>query len=179
MSECERERIFEEFYKLKSHDAQNKYLFDLIRRTSVKRPSRSATKRQRSQTFTYHVRSSEEREVQVCKKSFCELYAIGKRRVEGLAEKLSAGVLVASDNRRTHTNRPHTVSEEAKERVREHIATFPRRQSHYSRSDNLKREYLDENLSIARMYSLYPKKYEADMEEPVIKEEKSLTKSSI
>ena len=170
VSECERERIFEEFYKLKSHDAQNKYLFGLIRRCTVKRPSRSATKRQRSQTFAYHVRSSEGKEVQVCKKSFCDLHAIGKRRVEGLAEKLSAGVLIAGDSRGTHTNRPHAVSEEAKERVREHITSFPRRQSHYSRSDNLKREYLDENLSIARMYSLYLKQYEADMEEPVIKE---------
>ena len=45
--------------------------------------------------------------------------------MEGLAEKLSVGVLIAGDNRGMHTNRPHAVSEEAKDQVREHIALFP------------------------------------------------------
>lgn len=46
MSENERKRIFDGFYDLKSHDAQNKYLFGLIRRDCVKRHSRRITTRQ-------------------------------------------------------------------------------------------------------------------------------------
>ena len=167
------ERIFKEFYNLKSHDAQNKYLLGLIRRQAVKRPA-CGTTRPRSHTVTYHVRTVEGREVQVCKKSFCDLHVIGKRRVEGLVEKLAAGVLIACDGRGHHKTRPHAVSEEAKQQVRDHIASFPWRQSHYSCSSNLKREYLDESLSIACMHSLYLKKYEPDVEKgeavPQVKE---------
>ena len=72
----------------------------------------------------------------MCKKSFCDLHAIGKRRVEGLSEKIKAVVLIACDGRGHHTTRPHAVDNAVKERAREHIASFPRRQSHYSRSSN-------------------------------------------
>ena len=70
------------------------------------------------------------------------------------------GVLVASDQQGKHKNRPHAVSEETKQKIREHINTFPHRKSHYSRSDNRKREYLNEGLSISRMHMLYLEKYE-------------------
>lgn len=49
-----------------------------------------------------------------------------------------------------------------KENIREHIKQFPRRKSHYSRSSNRKREYLDEGLSISCMYRLYLDKYEPE-----------------
>ena len=99
--------------------------------------------------------------MQVCKKAFCDVHAVGKRRIERLVEKLSAGVLVASDQRGRHTSRPHAITEELKQTVREHIETFPRRKSHYSRADNRKREYLNEGLSISRMYLMYLEKYES------------------
>ena len=49
-----------------------------------------------------------------------------------------------------------------KENIREHIKQFPRRKSHYSRSSNRKREYLDEGLSISCMYRLYLDKNEPE-----------------
>ena len=49
---------------------------------------------------------------------------------------LEAGVLIACDGRGHHTTRPHAVDNAVKERAREHIASFPRSQSHYSRSSN-------------------------------------------
>ena len=90
----------------------------------------------------------------VCKKAFCGIHAIGKRRVERLCEKLSAGELIPSDARGTHKSRPHGIPEEIKQQIRKHIQYFPRWQSHYSRADNQKREYLPEGLSIAEMLSL-------------------------
>lgn len=53
--------------------------------------------------------------------------------------------------------------------MREHIRSFPCRKSHYSRSSNLKREYLDEGLSISRIYLLYQEKYEPEVKESGIK----------
>ena len=117
--EVERERIFTDFYTLGSHDAQNKYLFGLIRKEDVKRRTRGASK-PRSHSLFYHVRLCDGSHVQVCKKSFCDLHAVGKR-IDKLIEKLTAGVLVASDRRGKHKNRPHAISEKVKQSIREHI----------------------------------------------------------
>ena len=170
VTEVERERIFKAFYQLGSNDAQNKYLYGLIRKKIVKRRTRGAA-RPRSHTLSYHVRLRDGSHVQVCKHAFCDLHAIGKRRVENLVAKLTAGVLVATDQRGKHKNRPHATSEATKQKIREHIKTFPRRKSHYSRSDNRKREYLDENLSISRMYLLYLEKHEPQVKETGAKPE--------
>lgn len=153
-SEAEQQRIFQDFYSLGSHDAQNKYLYGLITVMEVKRHTAHEITRPRNHTIEYQVRLANGTHQQVCKQSFCDLHAIGKRRIEKLVEKMLHGVLIASDMRGKHENRPHAISDELKQKVREHIKSFPRRQSHYSRSKNLKREYLEEGLSISRMYLL-------------------------
>ena len=95
VNEVERERLFKDFYKLESTDVQNKYLYGLIRRKDVRRRTRAA--KPRSHTISYHVRLRDGSHVQVCKVSFCAVHAIGKRRIENLVDKLTTGVLVASD----------------------------------------------------------------------------------
>ena len=172
IDDTERERLFREFYKLKSHDVQNKYLFGLICKQPIKRKRRSASLR--SHSIVYRVRLGNGSHVQVCKKTFCDLHAITKRRIEILSGKLSAGVLLATDGRGKHSNRPHAIQSEVKDGIREHIRSFPKRTSHYSRSDNSKRAYLAENLSISRMYRLYLDKHEPQIKEsgakPQVKE---------
>ena len=152
----ERERIFEDFYTLRNHDTQNKYLYGLIQKKAIKRQTRNA----RNYSLTYHIHLCDGSQVQVCKKTFCDLHAVSKRRVERRVENLLAGVLAASDQRGKHRNQPHAIPVEAKKQVREHIESFPRRKSQYSHSDNRKREYLNEGLSISRMYCLHLDKYE-------------------
>ena len=54
VSMAERERIFDDFYKLGDHDSQNKYLFGLIERSSPKqRRPRGATSKPRDNVFYY------------------------------------------------------------------------------------------------------------------------------
>ena len=69
VNEVERKRIFKEFYKIGSHDSQNKYLYGLIGKQSIKQQTRAAS-RPRSHTFTYHVHLGDGSHVQVCKKHF-------------------------------------------------------------------------------------------------------------
>ena len=59
------------------------------------------------------------------------------------------------DRRGKHSNRPHKVPELIHKKVREHIMSFPARQSHYSRHKNSWRMYLSADLSIERMYELF------------------------
>ena len=67
---------------------------------------------------------------EVCKKTFCDIHAVGKRRVEKLCEKV--GALAVTDSRSRHHIRPRATSEQLKAKIREHIESFPRQQSHYS-----------------------------------------------
>lgn len=160
----DRKRIFEDFYKLGNHDDQNKYLYGLIERSVPRqRRLRKSSGNPRANTFCYFVRNTHGERVHVCKQAFCQLHAIGKRRVEVISKKLVSGVLFSGDDRGLHHSRPHAITDEVKAQVREHIESFPCRESHYSRQDNLKRRYLPENLSIARMYRLYLEKYEPEV----------------
>ena len=155
-----------------SHDAQNKYLYGLIEKEEVKRrrADRDSGPR-RKVTYQYYVHCTNGNRYRVCKKSFCAVHAIGRKRVELLCEKIHSGALTSSDDRGKHTNRPHAIGEEIKEQIRDHIRSFPRQQSHYSRGDNYKREYLPEGLSIAAMYRLYLKKFEPQTDKkPIVME---------
>ena len=169
----DRQQIFNDFYKLGSHDTQNKYLFGLIERCTPKQSrQRRSTGKPRSNTYRYFVRNARGEKIQVCKNAFCEVHAIGKRRVEVLSTKLASGVLFSGENRGLHRNRPHTITDEVKVQVREHIESFPAQESHYSRQDNRRRKYLPETLSIARMYRMFLEKYEPEQEheKPRVKE---------
>lgn len=170
ISSSDRIFIFEEFYKMKSHDSQNKYLYGMIVKEDVHR-RRVTSGSRRSVTFRYYVRGKDGNCFELCKKAFCEVHAIRKKRVELLGKRLCSGSLFTEDGRGKHKNRPQAISEEIKERIREHIQSFPRRQSHYSRRDNDRRNYLPENLSIAEMYRLYLAKYEPQAgDNPVVKD---------
>ena len=46
------------------------------------------------------------------------------------------------------------MSNDAKKVIKDHINSFPRMPSHYCRS-NTSRDYLESNLSISKMHSLY------------------------
>ena len=174
VSASERKHIFESFYKLGDHDSQNKYLYGLIERFAPKRKRpRSTTMTTRSHSYHYHVRLNSGDQVRVCKKAFCEIHRISKRRVEIACKKLTSGVLFSGDERGKHKNRPHAINEELKAQVREHISSFPSQESHYSRHNNKRRKYLPANLSIARMHRLYLEQYEPNLdkgEKPLVKE---------
>ena len=103
-------RIFQAFYSLSSHDAQNKYLYGLIGTTHIKR---CTTRQRRNYSTLYHVLLANGSHQQVCKKMFCDLHAIEKRHVEILVNKIICGILIANDKRGRHTNRPNTLSEQA------------------------------------------------------------------
>ena len=97
--------------------------------------------------------------------AFCQIHGIGKRRAEDLCSKLVSGILFSGDDHGKHKHRPHAISSDLKDQIREHILSFPSRESHYSRQDNRSQKYLPEGLSIARMYQLFLEKYEPAVSE--------------
>ena len=112
-------------------------------------------------SIEYQITNEKGLNQKVCQKAFVLIHGFGKRRLEFLRKKMPVGSAVPElDRRGKHSNRPLKVSEELHQKVREHIMSFPARQSHYSRHNNPGRLYLSPDLSIARMYQMYLGKYE-------------------
>lgn len=74
-----------------------------------------------------------------------------------LVEKLKNNIQI-TDFRGRHTNRPHAIPGNVKELIREHISSFPKQESHYSRSKT-HTEFLSEDLNLKIMYKLFCEKY--------------------
>jgi len=89
--------------------------------------------------------------IRVYKQTFCQVHGIGKCRVENLCVALASDILYCSDGHGKHKNRLYAIPEDLKGKVRQHILSFPSRESHYSRQSNKNRKYLPDGLTIACM----------------------------
>ena len=89
-------------------------------------------------------------------KGLCSIHGFGPKTLQVLRRKASgkAGVSLEPDKRGKH-NKHHTVGEDIKDMIRQHIKSFSARHSHYSRQDNAGRIYLAPELSIARLYRMF------------------------
>lgn len=84
------------------------------------------------------------------------------------------------DRRGKHTLRPNQLPEGTNEQIRQHILSYPRYKSHYSRKDNIHHYYLSPLLNIAKMHEMYlqtnePQQYQLFLENqninPIVKYE--------
>jgi len=87
----------------------------------------------------------------VCRDTFVKSLKISTRRVHTAIVKKLSGDL--RDKCGKHNNR-RKVPDERLQKVIQHINAFPRYKSHYTRATNSK-EFLNPELSVAKMYSLY------------------------
>ena len=60
--------------------------------------------------------------MQVSKKTFCALHINTKCRIEIYSGKISAGVLLATDGRRKHSNHLHSIQTQVIDCSRDHIS---------------------------------------------------------
>lgn len=95
--------------------------------------------------------------VRVCQKTITDTLKVTPRRIQILVEKLKNGMDI-KDLRGRHTNRPHAVPENVKQLIREHISSFPKQESHYSRAKT-HTKFLSEDLNLNKMYMLFCEKY--------------------
>lgn len=93
--------------------------------------------------------------VKVCKTEFMSLHGLQSSRGRInliVSQKIKGAIVPTTDQRGKHKNRPNKLSDEQKQSVRDHINLIPKYQSHYSRSDNLGKVYLNSDMTIARLY---------------------------
>ena len=170
-------RVRQDFSTL-TYDEQNLYLTGLLIRKEAKksvghkRKSSPMTSKHgkkvgrpaaEKSTFSleFQIRNEKGLNQRVCQKAFILIHGFGKRRLEVLCKKIPADSTVPEPDRRgKHNSRPFQVPEELHQKVRDHIRSFPARQSHYPRHNNPGRVYLSPDLSIARMYYMFLAKHD-------------------
>lgn len=139
---------------MKDHEAQNIYLWGCVfinPGESVRRRPRKENAKER-QSYSYKV-TLHSRTVSVCKAAFLGLHGIKESRLKKKVLNFQADL---SDGRGKHGNH-QKIDDSIKNRIRDHINKFPARESHYSRSKNEQKKYLDAGLTVAEMHCIFLK----------------------
>ena len=110
----------------------------------------------RTCTVDYSI-CNEGRKLPVCRKMFMNLYAVSKKRIEILIQKLKAGTNIPQDLRALHHNRPKKIANDILQQIEAHITLFPTYDSHYTRNVNINggRQILESSLNLSKMYGLF------------------------
>lgn len=93
--------------------------------------------------------------------------------MERLQQHISLGNITPPvDRRGTHQSRPNKLPPEVIAKIREHILSFPKYKSHYSRKENLQHYYLSPLLNISKIHELYLQKHEPEQFSLVLQNKK-------
>lgn len=154
-----KQNIIRSFNLLDSTDKQNSYLCGLISIVPVKnrRPRLDEEfARLRDVVALYKIRYLYENklaELEVCRDEFIALHGITRRRIEYLLTSLKNTGMPPTDKRGKHSKRPLKLSDDTRNKIKEHISSFKGRGSHYSTKDSQK-NYLPEELNIKKMWEM-------------------------
>lgn len=110
----------------------------------------------RQGTICYFVSNEKGEMIRVCKQTFMNIFAISKMKLETIIRKKKMGETTFKDNRKSHRAKKFTADD--RNAVIRHIASFPRDESHYSRSQSAK-QYLSPELNIHRLYKAFVAKH--------------------
>lgn len=154
--ECRME-IFHQFWELGHYERQGDFIRDHIRERPPKMRSASSEK-QRSSTreFVLNLDTNQ----RVCKDFFMKTLDIGPKMIEIALKKKSGGTAAMGDKRGRHVPANKT-KDDMLHRIRKHIESFPKMNSHYARKDT-SREFLSADLNVRKMYNLFSSKCQTD-----------------
>lgn len=172
----DRSLILESFNAIGDKEKQDTFLCGLICVKNVKRrrpqvPGTPELKKMVSCTYKIRLNS---KELFVCKIAFCSLFGIGKSVVDRLIHQIKNNQPSPNDLRGKHITRANKIPSDIIFKINTHINSFPKCQSHYSRSDNLNAYYLSSQLNMSKMYRFYLEKYEPEIFQLIESGEKNI-----
>jgi len=149
----ERLKIHQDFWQLSDINRKRDYITRHIR-SSKPQTTNTLSERCKNSIRTYFFTIDNE-EVRVCKTMFLNTLGVVDCWIETALKCCQGGNGMSPDKRGRHTNRPLRLRENSLELVREHINSFPRVHSHYTR-ERSKREYLESEVrSVENMHRLF------------------------
>ena len=91
------------------------------------------------------------RKVPVCKKYFLDTFKVSEGRLKRVLNSPNVG----NDLRGMMVGSSTKLSEEGKKHVQINIRSFPKFESHYTRSHNPNRRYIHPDLTVRKIFNLY------------------------
>ncbi|XP_071056373.1 uncharacterized protein [Onthophagus taurus] len=161
ISLADRQKLFDNFNKLPSKDLQDSYLCLFITVTDVarKRQRMDQQFKPKSISCKFTVKDGV-KNFQICKNALLAIHGIKKGRIDRIINHLKNNATPPTDLRGRHYNRPNKISQDIVDQIHNHILSFPKYKSHYSRNDNLSKYYLSPLLNVAKLHMLYLEKHE-------------------
>lgn len=158
IKEEDRQKIFDEFWKL--GDLQRQRQFILFSMDSIKpkyQYKRENSNRMCNNAFYFLIG---ENKIRVCKTYFKGTLAITDRPIRTVLHKKLESIsgMISTDLRGKHDNH-RKIDDAIKEAVRRHINSIPRIESHYCRKDS-KKEYIEGGKTVADLHRDYVKQCE-------------------
>lgn len=170
VAEDQRRILFDGFWASGDFNTQNSYLCGCVKviepkRRSTPRAATSATPSRRLYSRVFYL-NNKGISVEVCKTIFLRTYGISNGRMDrALRSQAKESGSPHMDQRGRHEPKNKTPDAVINV-IKQHIESFPKYKSHYSRQDNPNKKYLSPELSISTMYSLYKEKMEKDAVDP-------------
>lgn len=151
ISENDREKIFEEFYKLADLHKEQEFV---ARHIETRDPKHRKPTGRRKKSHVYFLTNNGKR-LQVCKNTFLATLGIGEKFAQVVLAKITDTGIVAEDKRGGRQSQKIIEAEnQEREKINQHIDRFPRVESHYCRASS-NREYLNSELTLSKMNEMY------------------------
>jgi hypothetical protein len=147
LTESLRRKEFSMFWQLGDYNAQNAYIAGHVKAFPKKRKRGHSDVRKNSREYSLG-------DISVCRQMFTKTLRISTKRVNTCMLKKASGQL---DDKRGCKEGSKTLPAVKRAEIKEHINSFPRYKSHYTRAES-EREFLNPELTLAKMYELYKDK---------------------
>lgn len=153
-SDDDRKFLCEHYWQIKDYASKKQFLLYHVIPTAIKRmATNTRDNKHRKVSNAYYFTKNEEK-LRVCKDFFLKTLCISNGPVnQALKNRNEFGHFVGKDKRGSQEP-VNKTSPEVEQRIIQHINSFPRLESHYCRKKS-RRQYLDSNLTLAKMYELY------------------------
>lgn len=162
-----REKVFEYYWEMGDAARQKDFIVNhVVKREKINRETIS----RRNHTFEYYL-TSERRQIRVCKDFFLKTLDVSEKFARSAGGHTSSELGITPSSKKGRHAPQNKVPESSKDKIREHIDSFPKLESHYSRKDTNKL-YLEGSLNLPKMYALYKEKCEQEWK--IIPEKQSL-----
>ncbi|CAH0560475.1 unnamed protein product [Brassicogethes aeneus] len=169
LEEENRLSIFEDYWKLSSHDKRAGFVAGLIDVKSKslekkKQPNKTHKNREWTYLYKFNVKGGQ---VSVCKNCFLKTLDETPKFIEIVMNYKVKSISGATNADMRGKHEPGNKTEENKlEVVRQHIASFPAYVSHYTRK-HTNRKYLGSGLNLTIMYDLYCQFTQSPVSKPI------------
>jgi hypothetical protein len=152
----ERDKIFHNYWRMGDKQRQRDFIANHISVKHVNKCRNEGSRRKNTMHYFFTVNNNK---IKVCKAVFLKTLGIGEKTVTYTMAHTSQSGQASCEKRCTPPGikKPQAV----REAVKSHIASFPALESHYSRRGTSKK-YLEKDLNIKKMHSMYLEKYEKD-----------------